>query len=313
MKKEGYNLSMSEILSSIRSDIFSDRNNYEHNNYDREIYTPNKNEMYMSLSDNDNENPTKEPNTTESDDSDILELDDTFLESKDEEFALDTKQQNVVNGNQDINFNNVSEKIKKSRKIDSKNTRAKKTSSTKNTVSQNDMNDEVDNFLKLIEENDSNLTFQTNKDQASQNTSTTNVEQSSDTDILTALNKANELIQQKSSENQRNQNFSDESLKNKFENSSTLNSNFSTLDEASPNTSNNTSIMSESVKKASMKSIYKIIETQKKIQNEKRQTIDDLAMAALIPMLQDWMDKNLAKIVENVVEREISKLINTDN
>lgn len=313
MKKEGYNLSMSEILNSIRSDIFADRTNNNYADYSVDDYSKNVEEV-MSLSDNDNE-IRQESDTQSDDDNDILELDDTFLESQDEQFDLSSRK-NVVNGVSEVNTNATrNEKLKKNRKIDSKNSKLKKTVEDNSLDHQNDMSDEVDNFLKLIEENTDDLTFdKSEKDLSTEspNASATNNQQNN---ILTALNKANELIQQKSSENAASDNVTKNNVnieKSSFNNRSekTNSSNNNPIDRSENSTP---SIMSESAKKESMKSIYKIIETQKKIQNEKRQTIDDLAMAALIPMLQDWMDKNLAKIVEKVVEKEIAKLINTDN
>ncbi|MDX2073632.1 MAG: DUF2497 domain-containing protein [Alphaproteobacteria bacterium] len=37
-------------------------------------------------------------------------------------------------------------------------------------------------------------------------------------------------------------------------------------------------------------------------------TVEDLVMEALRPMLRDWLDKNLPTIVEKLVEREVRKL-----
>lgn len=39
-------------------------------------------------------------------------------------------------------------------------------------------------------------------------------------------------------------------------------------------------------------------------------TVEDLAMEALRPMLKDWLDNNLPGIVERLVEREVRKLSN---
>lgn len=39
-------------------------------------------------------------------------------------------------------------------------------------------------------------------------------------------------------------------------------------------------------------------------------TVEDLAMEALRPMLQDWLNNNLPGIVERLVEREVKKLSN---
>lgn len=313
MKKEGYNLSMSEILNSIRSDIFADRTNNNYADYSVDDYSKNVEEV-MSLSDNDNE-IRQESDTQSDDDNDILELDDTFLESQDEQFDLSSRK-NVVNGVSEVNTNATrNEKLKKNRKIDSKNSKLKKTVEDNSLDHQNDMSDEVDNFLKLIEENTDDLTFDKSEKDLSTESPNASAINNQQNNILTALNKANELIQQKSSENAASDNVTKNNVnieKSSFNNRSekTNSSNNNPIDRSENSTP---SIMSESVKKESMKSIYKIIETQKKIQNEKRQTIDDLAMAALIPMLQDWMDKNLAKIVEKVVEKEIAKLINIDN
>lgn len=73
---------------------------------------------------------------------------------------------------------------------------------------------------------------------------------------------------------------------------------------------NQKSILTKEAEERSMRSISKILETQRRIREEKRQTVDDLVLLAVTPMLQEWIDKNLPKLVEVIVEREIAKLIN---
>ena len=37
-------------------------------------------------------------------------------------------------------------------------------------------------------------------------------------------------------------------------------------------------------------------------------TVEQLLVDLLTPMLRDWLDKNLAEVVERVVEQEVKKL-----
>ena len=79
---------------------------------------------------------------------------------------------------------------------------------------------------------------------------------------------------------------------------------------------NDDSLISKATENKSLRSIEKIISTKKKMQDEEekaqmrmRTTIDDLALAALTPMLKQWIDANLNRIVEEVIQKEIEKLI----
>ena len=38
-------------------------------------------------------------------------------------------------------------------------------------------------------------------------------------------------------------------------------------------------------------------------------TVEDLVVEALKPMMKDWLDKNLSKLVNEIVQKEIHKLI----
>jgi len=85
-------------------------------------------------------------------------------------------------------------------------------------------------------------------------------------------------------------------------------------DASSSDTDN--SLISRTTENKSLRSIEKILDTKRKIRDEEeraqlrmRTTIDDLALAALTPMLRQWIDQNLNRIVEEVIQKEIEKLI----
>ena len=42
------------------------------------------------------------------------------------------------------------------------------------------------------------------------------------------------------------------------------------------------------------------------------ETVEDLVAEMLKPMMKDWLDKNLAKLVNEIVQKEIQKLIPRD-
>lgn len=72
-------------------------------------------------------------------------------------------------------------------------------------------------------------------------------------------------------------------------------------------------LLSENAANASVASLHKMIETQKANHPgpgfRTGNTVEDLVIESIKPMLKDWLDTNLPSMVERMVEREIRKLV----
>lgn len=76
-------------------------------------------------------------------------------------------------------------------------------------------------------------------------------------------------------------------------------------------------LISDQAAKASAEAIKSLVEKMPKTKIDSPNlrngsTVEDLIVEALKPMLSDWLDKNLATIVKQLVEKEIQKLIPKD-
>lgn len=73
-------------------------------------------------------------------------------------------------------------------------------------------------------------------------------------------------------------------------------------------------LISEQAAAQSMKALQELVETVPKTGPALRSgvTIEDLVVEALRPQLSEWLDKNLASLVERLVEKEIRKLLPED-
>lgn len=246
MAKDFEDLSMKDILTSIKTDILkSPYNKFDvdnHSEYDNESDI--NDEEVMNLLDED-------------DSIDVNVDDDEPLNLTDE-----ITEENSDTNSENYDFREITKSISNSmnksdnderKSVDTKPSKHQtqkpnKKKSSKNTVS--NQNDEIDKFLEMIKSSDKTLSFNENNDTADESTET------------------------------------DESL------------------------------ISKATENKSLRSIEKIINTKKKMQDEEeraqmrmRTTIDDLALAALTPMLKQWIDANLNRIVEEVIQKEIEKLI----
>ena len=245
MAKDFEDLSMKDILTSIKTDI---------------LKSPYNKFGVDNRSEDDNEsdiNDEEVMNLLDEDDSIDVNVDDEPLDLTDE-----ITEENSDTSGEDYDFReitkSISDSMNKSNNNERKNVDTKpskpqsqksnKKKSSKSTVS--NQNDEIDKFLEMIKSSDKTLSFNENNDTADDSTET------------------------------------DESL------------------------------ISKATENKSLRSIEKIINTKKKMQDEEeraqmrmRTTIDDLALAALTPMLKQWIDANLNRIVEEVIQKEIEKLI----
>ncbi len=75
-----------------------------------------------------------------------------------------------------------------------------------------------------------------------------------------------------------------------------------------------TTLISDSTAHASMDAMRHLVESipRPRIDSPVHRTgntVEDLVIEALKPMLSDWLDKNLATIVEEIAQREIRKLL----
>ncbi len=76
-------------------------------------------------------------------------------------------------------------------------------------------------------------------------------------------------------------------------------------------------LISDQAAKASAEAIKSLVEKMPKTKIDSPNlrsgsTVEDMVIEALKPMLSDWLDKNLAIIVKQLVEKEIQKLIPKD-
>ena len=240
MSKDFEDLSMKDILTSIKTDILKS----PYNKFDI---------------DNSNEDMDN--------DSDINDDEVMNLLDEEDSIELDDEPLDMVNEVTDENYDfrdltkSISDSMNKSDKTTTSNENNKKPTKIQPQKlskkkypknNQSNQNDEIDKFLEMIKSSDKTLSF---------NDSDNNVqEESIDT--------------------------------------------------------NDDSLISKATENKSLRSIEKIISTKKKMQDEEekaqmrmRTTIDDLALAALTPMLKQWIDANLNRIVEEVIQKEIEKLI----
>lgn len=82
--------------------------------------------------------------------------------------------------------------------------------------------------------------------------------------------------------------------------------------EPAPMTDNNR-LISDQAASASAKSFQKVIQTHKATTPmphfRNGETIEDLVLETLKPLLKEWLDANLPSMVERIVEREIRKIV----
>ena len=240
MSKDFEDLSMKDILTSIKTDILKS----PYNKFDI---------------DNSNEDMDN--------DSDINDDEVMNLLDEEDSIELDDEPLDLVNEVTDENYDfrdltkSISDSMNKSDKTTTSNENNKKPIKTQpqklskkkyQKNNQSNQNDEIDKFLEMIKSSDKTLSF----------------------------------------------------------NEQTTNDQEETMD------TNDDSLISKATENKSLRSIEKIISTKKKMQDEEekaqmrmRTTIDDLALAALTPMLKQWIDANLNRIVEEVIQKEIEKLI----
>lgn len=247
MAKDFEDLSMKDILTSIKTDILKS----PYNKFDVD-----------NRSEDDNESDINDEEVMN-----LLDEDDSIDVNVDDDEPLDLTdeitEENSDTDNENYDFREITKSISNSmnksnnnnerKSVDTKPSKPQpqkpnKKKSSKSTVS--NQNDEIDKFLEMIKSSDKTLSFNENNDTADDSTET------------------------------------DESL------------------------------ISKATENKSLRSIEKIISTKKKMQDEEeraqmrmRTTIDDLALAALTPMLKQWIDANLNRIVEEVIQKEIEKLI----
>lgn len=247
MAKDFEDLSMKDILTSIKTDILKS----PYNKFDVD-----------NRSEDDNESDINDEEVMN-----LLDEDDSIDVNVDDDEPLDLTdeitEENSDTDNENYDFREITKSISNSmnksnnnnerKSVDTKPSKpqpqkSNKKKSSKSTVS--NQNDEIDKFLEMIKSSDKTLSFNENNDTADDSTET------------------------------------DESL------------------------------ISKATENKSLRSIEKIISTKKKMQDEEeraqmrmRTTIDDLALAALTPMLKQWIDANLNRIVEEVIQKEIEKLI----
>lgn len=72
-------------------------------------------------------------------------------------------------------------------------------------------------------------------------------------------------------------------------------------------------LISDKTAQASSKAFQKVIQTHKATTPmphfRNNETIEDLVLETLKPLLKEWLDQHLPSMVERIVEREISKLV----